>query len=267
MNKSNFEVKNRFVYDQIAGEYLQKHLDPAERFLLTKWRGRWHEVVMLDLGVGAGRTAHVFAAITQRYVGIDYSPKMIELCRTQFPEDSRVKFAVGDASDLSFLGDEKFDLILFSFNGIDYVGHEKRLQVLREVRSKLKGPDSLFLFSSHSLHTFPFSFRWTVKRRRPFRTLYCLARDLVFNLRLTISNFGVSSDEIKRLGWAVLNDGAHGFQLSTYYVMPEEQVRQIEAAGFDLVGTFNTVGEPVDFREHQPDGWLYYLCCAALKSW
>jgi hypothetical protein len=101
--------------------------------------------------------------------------------------------------------------------------HDKRLRTLREVRARLKGPESLFLFSSHSLHSYPFAFRWTVDPRRQIRTLYQLTKDAAFNLRLTLSNLSVSSDEVKRRGWAVLNDGAHGFRLSTYSVSPRSR--------------------------------------------
>jgi SAM-dependent methyltransferase len=259
-NSFNFGSRNRTAFDRAASNYLQKHLHPPERSLLERWRGRWHEVDMLDLGVGAGRTTYIFCAITRRYVGVDYSPQMIQLCCNQFSEGPSVKFIVGDASDLSFLGDEKFDFVLFSYNGIDYVDHDKRLRVLREICAKLKGPDSLFMFSSHSLHAYPFAFRWTVELSRPIRTLYRLPQDATFNVRLMFHNRRVSTNEVKRRGWAVLNDGAQRFQLSTYYVMPNEQVRQINDAGFDLVEAMNTAGKRIDWRIWQPDHWLYYIC-------
>jgi SAM-dependent methyltransferase len=265
-NSPDFETRNQSAWDRVANDYLQKHLLPPERALLERWRGRWHEVDMLDLGVGAGRTAYTFAAISRRYVGVDYSPKMIELCRCQFSEGPSVKFIVGDASDLSFLGMDKFDLILFSFNGIDYVSQDKRLRVLGEVRARLRGKDSLFLFSSHSLQSYPFAFRWSLERRRPIRSLYRLAQDAAFNLRRTFRNVSISSDEVKRRGWAVLNDGAHGFKLSTYYVMPEEQIRQLADAGLDVVEAMNVAGEQIDWRVPQSDPWLHYLCRIARNS-
>lgn len=260
------DARNRSAFDHVAGDYLQKQLHPPERSLLERWRCRWPNVDMLDLGVGAGRTAYTFAAITRRYVGVDYSPKMIELCRRLFPEGPRVKFIVGDAADLSFLGRDKFDFILFSFNGIDYVDQDKRLRVLSEVRGRLRGKDSLFLFSSHSLQLYPFAFRWSFEPKRPIRTLYRLVQDAAFNVRRTFSNVSISSDEVKRRGWAVLNDGAHGFKLATYYVMPEEQIRQLEQAGLDLVEAMNGAGERIDWRAPQGDHWLHYLCRIARNS-
>jgi SAM-dependent methyltransferase len=261
-SSSDSDFHNRSTWERVVQDYRQKHLHPSERTLLERWRGRWHEVDMLDLGVGGGRTADVFAAITRRYVGIDYSAKMIDFCRLQYPEGPQVRFVLGDASDLSFLGEDKFDFILFSFNGIDYVSHDKRSAVLREVRARLKGADSLFLFSSHSLHCYPFAFQWSTNLRRPIRSLYRLPKEAIFNCRLAFSS-SIPAEEAKQRGWAILNDGEHGFALSTYYVMPQEQIRQIEEAGLELVETMNKSGEPIDWREPQPDQWLYYLCRTA----
>jgi SAM-dependent methyltransferase len=217
---------------------------------------------MLDLGVGGGRTTHVFAAITRRYVGVDYSPKMIDFCRSQYSEGPHVRFVLGDASDLSFLGDDKFDFILFSFNGIDYVSHDKRRAILREVRAHLKSADSLFLFSSHLLQRYPFALRWRIDIRYPIRTLFRLAKDAIFNCRRAVSN-SIPADEAKRRGWAILNDGEHDFALATYYVMPQEQMRQLEEAGLELVEIMNTAGQQISRHDQQPDYWLYYLCKAA----
>jgi SAM-dependent methyltransferase len=261
-SSSDSDFQNRSTWDRVVHDYQQKHLHPSERTLLERWRGRWHEVDMLDLGVGGGRTAHVFAAITRRYVGVDYSPKMIDFCRSQYREGPNVRFVAGDASDLSFLGEDKFDFILFSFNGIDYVSHDRRSAVLSEVRARLKGADSLFLFSSHSLHCYPFAFQWSTDLRHPIRSLYRLAKDAIFNCRLALSN-SISAEEAKHRGWAILNDGAHGFALSTYYVMPQEQIRQLEDAGLELVEMMNKAGQRIDWRVPQPDRWLYYLCRTA----
>jgi hypothetical protein len=89
------------------------------------------------------------------------------------------------------------------------------------------------------------------ERRCPIRSLYRLAQDAPFNLRRTFSSISISSDEVKRRGWAVLNDGAHGFKLSTYYVMPEEQVRQLADVGLDVVEAMNAAGDQIDWRGPQ----------------
>ena len=45
---------NRHFFDITTGEYTRDDLHPAERKLLAHFHGRWHDVRMLDLGVGTG---------------------------------------------------------------------------------------------------------------------------------------------------------------------------------------------------------------------
>ena len=59
----------------------------------------------------------------------------------------------GDASNLG-LKDNSFDVVIFSFNGIDYIyPYIKRLAALKEIRRVLK-TNGLFIFSSHN-HCIP----------------------------------------------------------------------------------------------------------------
>ncbi len=97
--------RNRSKFDAIAEHYAQHwHLHPPERTLLERQRGHWHESDMLDIGVGGGRTSFTFAAITRSYVGVDYSPRMIDISRRVIGEDERVRFEVCDARDLAASG-------------------------------------------------------------------------------------------------------------------------------------------------------------------
>lgn len=94
---------------------------------------------MLDIGVGAGRTTHYFAHLTKEYVGIDYSENMIKVCREKFQNyPKKISFEVCDARSLKFFEDSYLDFVLFSYNGLDYMNHEDRLRVLREIRRATK---------------------------------------------------------------------------------------------------------------------------------
>jgi ubiquinone/menaquinone biosynthesis C-methylase UbiE len=61
---------------------------------------------MLDIGVGGGRTTKYFFPLAKEYVGIDYSPEMIQACKKKFPE---LRFEVADVRNLSLFGDGHFD--------------------------------------------------------------------------------------------------------------------------------------------------------------
>ena len=99
---------------------------------------------LLDMGVGAGRTTAHLAGRTD-YVAIDWAPEMVRAAREAHPG---VRIDVGDATDLAF-ADESFDVVLFSFNGIDCVDLVGRRRVYSEALRVLR-PGGVFVFSSHN---------------------------------------------------------------------------------------------------------------------
>jgi SAM-dependent methyltransferase len=228
--------------------------------LLAQLRGRWHETRVLDLGVGAGRTAYTIAAIAKEYVGLDYSEPLIELARQRIGESADVRFLHADARDLSVLGDRKFDLIIFSYNGIDYVDEASRIEILRQVREHLEPTNGLFYFSSHSLLDYPFKVdRPHLRISQPLVAAVRLARHQLYKRRLARENRHVTPEEARARGMALLNDGGD-FRLITYYVMPWYQARQLTACGFELVTLTNWQGKPVSVDDPGGDAWLHYFC-------
>ncbi|HYC62046.1 MAG TPA: class I SAM-dependent methyltransferase [Thermoanaerobaculia bacterium] len=207
---------------------------------------------MLDLGVGAGRTTVHFAPRAKEYVGADYSQAMIDACRERFAGDP-YRFEVADARQLPF-EDRSFDIVLFSYNGIDYVPHEDRQRVLREVHRVLRDGGT-FAFSTHNLDNAPalLSMRPSIHPRAMLR-----------QWKLRLANPPLR--EIASRDWIVLHDGAldAGGGLETYYVRREEQLRQLAAAGFIDVQVFQLDGATA--REGATDPWLYYLCKSGLTS-
>lgn len=127
-------VGDAYQSDAVVRVYASsRQLSPVERVLFDAYVPRGARV--LDLGVGAGRTAPRLAASASRYVGIDISPPMIAACRSQFPW---LDFRVGDAADLSAFGDASFDAVVFSYNGLDHLDPPgARVNCLRECRRVL----------------------------------------------------------------------------------------------------------------------------------
>lgn len=91
-------------------------LTDCERYLFRTYLN--HDMRILDLGVGGGRTTPYLSSLSRNYVGVDYSQEMIRVCRKKFPGK---RFIVLDASDLSSFEDSSFDAVVFSFNGLDYL--------------------------------------------------------------------------------------------------------------------------------------------------
>lgn len=248
------------LYARDAHHYFQMDLSPPERVLLDRVGTRWGSVEMLDLGVGPGRTAYTFGAICRRYLGIDNVPRMIELSKERVGESDRCRFEVGDARDLSRIHDAEFDVVLFSFNGIDHAEHEDRLTVLREVHRVLR-PEGTFLFSSHSLNVFPFRFiRPDVSWRFPFRALRVYGGAIRRWLRLRLANRAVDAETVRAAGWARLVADAHNYEMQIYYVRPVEQLRQLREAGFTSDAILDSQGRPVVDADESRENWLHYLC-------
>ena len=70
---------------------------------------------ILDLGCGTGRTTKPLDEMGHTVFGVDISPKMISKAKELHPG---IWFEVGTATSLDFKSN-LFDVILFSFNGLD----------------------------------------------------------------------------------------------------------------------------------------------------
>ncbi len=252
---------NQAVFDRDAAIYTDVSLKPPERKVMAEMHERLNEIEMLDLGVGSGRTGYTFAALVGRYVGLDYSPRMIERARQLLGTDDRVELVVGDARDLSSVNGP-FDFVLFSFNGIDAVGHEDRLRILAEVRGVLK-PDGRFLFSAHSLGAIPLTTKRPRQRNRSLldiREILSSLEDARYAWRVRQSNRAIDLDAARRRGWTVIRDVAHGFNLQVYYVDRAEQLKQLGEAGLEAIAILDETGREVEPQEARRDPWFNYLC-------
>lgn len=247
--------ENRAVYDQPVIDYGNLFLFPAEVLVLEQFREQWADFAVLDLGVGAGRTAWVFSQNAKRYDAIDYAPGRIEHCHDVFPAAVHRTFSVGDARDLSRYGDESFDFILFSYNGIDYIDPEGRERAFQEIKRVLK-PGGWFFFSTHSLDAFPF--RPPVPRRLSgiLKPLGLLWRALI-SARLRWLNRKVNVREARERGWDCLVDFAD--TVTTYYIDPRLQRKRLEDLGFVLEKTWDSRGQEYDFEINHDEWMLHYL--------
>jgi ubiquinone/menaquinone biosynthesis C-methylase UbiE len=245
----------------IVQHYSQlRQLQPAERTILNLLRDQWSSMKMLDIGVGGGRTTEHFSGLVQEYVGIDYSPEMISACRKRFPSTSHSRvFEVADARDLSRFQDNYFDFILFSFNGIDVISHEDRLQVLKEV-SRVGKPGGYFFFSTHNLQGLERELDWRNQiTLNPVKTYV----NLVMFALLRGFNRSISLQKIKRSNYEVIQDEPHNFRLKQYYIRPQEQINQLKT-DFTNVKVYSWKSglelATQDYPRANTDMWLYYLC-------
>lgn len=216
-------------------------LSPPEQAIVEQLRPRLASAELLDIGVGGGRTTGHLLPLVRRYVGIDYSAAMIAACERRYP-DHAAAFSVCDARDLSRFDRDSFDVVLFSFNGIDYIPHEDRARVLSECRRVCR-PGGLFCYSSHNL----------------------------LAVRKTLASLSWRSFKLKLLNsaWRELRAKEHAHvrespRIAVYYATPAQHLRELEVAGF-LAPRVYRLSDGTEFSDRTDllsaeDPWLYYLC-------
>lgn len=247
-NKEAYESEEVIAYYK-ASQGLQKPEQTILGFLSPSLR----QSRLLDIGVGGGRTTAFFASASE-YVGIDYSAGMVMACQEKYPH---LRFLVCDARDMRIFPDNYFDIVLFSYNGIDSFAHEDRLKALHEIH-RVCNRTGWFVFSAHNLHYVPYHFRYL--QIRPIR--WPPWSHILGNLRRRASNPEWRS--LPKKNHAIINDGANNFKLKNYYIDPESQIKQLQDVGFSHVRILS-LGSGLEITneaelENNRDPWLYYLC-------
>jgi SAM-dependent methyltransferase len=240
---------------------LRGYTDPGERAAIDRIAEEMADRPILDLGVGAGRTVPILRTISDDYVGIDYTPEMVALCRRKYPH---AKISVGDARDLSRFERGTFALVCFSFNGIDAVNREDRKAVLREVHRVLQ-PGGVFLFSTHNRHgpghgEHPgLDLSWSTNplgiAKRAALSVVGLPRALFNHARFRRLND-------PREDSSIMNAAAHGFGILVHYTTLEAEIRELAAAGFDAnAEMYCRSGELISTQEtlRGPGAWWFHM--------
>ncbi len=245
------------IYDTSYG-----YTDPGEKAAIERVTAEARGRPILDIGVGAGRSAQLWTAISKDgYVGVDYCPEILALAKAKFPD---TRFLQMDARDLSAFPSNSFFLTTFSFNGIDSVDYEGRLKVLAEVNRVLM-PGGVFVFSSHNKDG-PGS-RETLRMLRPgfTRNPAEMALRTFRSLRATphsIINFYRNKRLHQDHGtYSIKTCSAHNFGIVIMYTTLAEQKRQLAAAGFKIEAIYdNFRGQPVsDSSDLRAAHWFQFV--------
>jgi len=98
---------------------------------------------VLDMGCGSGYGTDLMASIASEVIGIDISEEAINCDRQRYKQEN-IKFYVGDVTNLDFLEDRQFDVIV-SFEVIEHL--TDCAQFLKESRRVLKD-DGILIIST-----------------------------------------------------------------------------------------------------------------------
>lgn len=229
------------TYERASG------LTPPERAALARIAGEAKGRPILDIGVGGGRTVGPLREVSEDYLAIDYAAPMVEAARRLHPG---VRFRHADARDLGFLPDQSIFLVVFSFNGLDMVGHSDRLAILREVRRVLT-PSGGFLFSTHSLRARELragfqipEIELTLNPARMSMRMLRFARQVLAraNNRRRFRGLVEHGD-----GYSIINDAAHDYGVMIHYIDLPAQRRQLREVGFEgSIEAWDLAGRPTD---------------------
>lgn len=250
--------------DIVADFASRDSLMPAEFVALGEV---WPQVRgdVLDVGVGAGRTTGYLRGIARSYRAQDISERMAEACRARHPG---VDVGVGDARTLDGHADAAYDLVLFSFNGIDYVEHAERRQVLAAAFRVLR-PGGAFVYSSHNVGVLggrlpPVKPVRVAPSPNPLRMALRGARSIATALRRHRNRRRLGHRQYLADGHALVNDEAYDHALLTVYVCPARERAELAAAGFGHTMTVDAAGR-LDPGEH-PDPWVYFVARKPLEA-
>lgn len=270
---SRSAATNLQTYDapEVAAYYAAlDYLTPCERMLFETYIPVGSAI--LDLGVGGGRTTPYLANRASRYVGVDYAPAMVKVCRAKFPT---LEFVVADAGDLSAFPDESFDAVVFAFNGIDHVLPEQsRRNCFGHIHRVLKS-GGVVIFSSHNARAVLVCPRWNRKRlQQTARRFSGNSRILYWPLfaLLTVGRSALAVGQAagatflrlcKRIpsrafwrGEGDVVESGHGGML-THHCIPSSVITEVGAVHLRLD---RIVGDDYPYPSHAYEtDWYYYV--------
>jgi SAM-dependent methyltransferase len=237
--------------------YASQILRPAEATFLIKY-AEFLQGRILELGAGAGRITGYLGARGGDVLAVDISPEMVEYARGRYPGAT---FVVGDLRDLSSYSAERWDVVVAAFNVLGVLDDPGRRTTLRAI-GQILAPGGLFYFSAHNaarLEHVQSPFALVISARDPARFVWNLLRAP----RRARNRRRLRQFEQREGTYALANDEAHDFQLLHYYITRDEQERQLDDAGFDLLECLDEQGNPVPGGSSAPESVeLHYVARA-----
>ncbi|MGI4816242.1 MAG: class I SAM-dependent methyltransferase [Janthinobacterium lividum] len=241
--------------------------DPGEQAALEWVKPQCLGQPILDIGIGGGRTVPLLSVISSDYVGIDYTPKLLAHSKKRFPQADLRHM---DARDMSTLPSNHFALVMFSYNGIDSVGFEDRLAILREMNRVLR-PGGYLLFSSHNRNG-P-GYRESIWRLLPRFTLNPIklagrsVRSLL-GFPIGLYNYLRYSGSTQDFdGYSIGNSAAHNFGIVIVYTTLANQRRELERLGLELKAVFGSEdGQEIAANGDADAWWLHYVAYKPVRT-
>jgi SAM-dependent methyltransferase len=235
---------NRAVYNarRVYRYYLSTALMPSETACFFKYQAHISGRDVLDIGVGAGRTARYLAPLARRYEAVDYSPVMVGYVKKAMPD---ISVQQADFRNLKNFADGSFDFILATDNVIDALSHQDRMRALSEA-SRVLRPSGILVFSSHNLcYKRAFSGPQFDRSWNPARlAIACVKYVVSWRNYLRVAPLRQATPD-----YALINDSGHHFACLHYYTTLSTVKTQLANSGMRLMEVFDRAGRVVDEAE------------------
>jgi len=229
---------------------------------------RYREVLsgrVLELGCGAGRLLGYFLTLGAQAHGIDLAPAMVEYCRRVYPT---ADVRVGDLRSVGEWDGGGLDSVFASYNVLDVLDDAERRRVLAAIR-ELIAPGGILIFSSHNLEAVDGAAeagaRPVLARARALgqklldRPPAAVLRALRRTPRRLRNRRRLVKLERRTDNYAILNDIAQDYGLLHYYIGRDEQERQLEQLGYELLECLDLEGFPVPHGAGSRSTELHYV--------
>jgi len=238
----------------VVSEYSRpRNLQFPEVMIFIKYRENIWGQRILDVGCGGGRTSYILKKMAKSYIGIDSSEEMIAACRQKFGADA---FMCADVRNLHVFKDCSFDFVLFSFNGLDCITHEGRLQGLREICRVLK-PGKLFVFSSHNRN---FRYAQTTPKLSFCINPITQVKNIYYFILFTRNYRCNKKREVFCPEYAIIRSEQHRFAHLYYYIDKKTQIAQAQQVGFQIIEMHDLEGNVLqEDSEDSHVAWIYYV--------
>ena len=219
---------------------------------------------ILDIGVGGGRTTSFLEHAGASYEGIDVTPQMVRDARRRHPG---ADLHVGDARHLEALPSASYELVVFSLNGLDCLGHAERERFLHEC-ARLLTPGGVLQFSTHNLEGPCFRERpsWQDARERFAKPGLAAKAEAVIGgvPRLLLARRNIRRHPVLQPegeGWAMAPLRAHEFRFVCHFATLAEVKASLGRAGLLVEAVWTSSGRrlPPDAVTHG-DAFAQLVC-------
>jgi SAM-dependent methyltransferase len=246
-----------YAIPRVVRNYVNSiELFPAERRLMGQYKSQFRGDV-LDIAIGGGRTTRALLPHSKSYIGIDYAAGMVEAAKAEFPQADLRCLDMRQVP--AALSRERFDAILISFNGIDYISWEERNTLLGSLHGMLH-PGGALVFSTHDLAAAETESRFRIRSDLQLRPGLLVRQPSEFVRRLikmpvwcalALRNRRRMRKQVAFFdGYAYLNDSGENFGLLTTYTATDLQVNVLEDAGYKHIEVLQPwlASEPASFN-------------------